>query len=526
MLDILIKNGKVIDGSGKAGVMADVGIRAGRIEAVEALPGAEADLVIDARGLVVAPGFIDIHSHADYTLPVNRTADSKVYQGVTTEVVGNCGISMAPLTSQMQARKEENMIFGDFGLVWEWDSFESFLDLLRQGTSVNVIPLVGHGTVRRAVMQVSDERPTPAQMEAMRQEVRAAMRAGAFGLSTGLIYAPNVYAETDEIIELAKIAAAEGGIYTSHIRGEGNTVLEAVDEAIEVGRRANIPVEISHLKAEQRINWHKMTAIIEKIDAARADGLDVTADMYPYNAFCTTMTSLLPAWALEGGFPAMVARMRDPQTRAQIAAFMAREAEDGQPGYWQGTLISGCERLPEIEGRDLQSLADERGRDPVDAALDILLESGGEASMVQFAMNEDNVEMGLRVPYIMIGSDGEGRSREGSTSIGKPHPRNYGTFPRVLGHYTRERGLFPLEIAVSKMTGLTAQKFGLKDRGLLRPGCAADVTILDPQTVIDRATFRDPHQYAEGIAYVLVNGKPVIWQGQHTRALPGSVLSR
>lgn len=526
MLDILIKNGTVMDGSGKPGLRADVAIRGRRIEAIELLPDAQAERVIDAGGLVVAPGFIDIHSHADYTLPVNPTSDSKVHQGVTTEVVGNCGIGMAPLTPQMKAHKEENIIFGDFGVEWNWDSFESFLGLLRQGTSVNVIPLVGHGTVRRAVMRMSDERPTPAQLEAMQTEVRAAMQAGAFGFSTGLIYAPAVFAETAEIIALAKVAAQEGGIYTSHIRGEGNTVLEAVDEAIQVGREAGLAVEISHLKAEQRINWHKMELILAKIDAARAEGLDVTADMYPYNAFCTTMTSLLPPWALEGGIRAMLGRLRDPQTHAEIAAFMAREAADGEPGYWEGTLISACERLPEIEGRDLRSLADERGQLPVETALDILLNSGSEATMVQFAMREENVEMGLRVPYIMIGSDGEGRSRQGSTSIGKPHPRNYGTFPRVLGHYARERGLFSMEEAVRKMTGLTAERLGLKDRGLLRPGYAADVTVFDPQRVIDRATFRDPHQYAEGIEYVLVNGKPTIWQAQHTRALPGEVLTR
>ncbi len=527
MFDILIQGGTVIDGSGQPAYRADVAVQGERIVAVEPLEIAEAQVVIQAAGLVVAPGFIDIHSHADYTLPVNPTAGSKIHQGVTTEVVGNCGISIAPLSPAMQALGDKNCLFGSFGLKWDWESFDDFLQMQRAtGTAVNVVPLVGHGTVRQAVMGLSDAVPDEDQMERMEALVREAMEAGAFGLSTGLIYSPNVYSQTTEIIALARVAAEMGGIYTSHIRGEGHTLLEAIDEAIEIGRQARLPVEISHLKAELRINWHKMKKAIAKIDAARSEGLDVTADMYPYNAFCTTMTSLLPSWALVGGYEAMCDRLRDPQSRARMRVFMQADAEAGQPGYWEGTLISHCDPLPVYEGRNLQELADERGLAPEDTAMDILLETHGEVDMVQFAMDEANVELGLSVPYIMVGSDGEGRAVSGRMSTGKPHPRNYGTFPRVLGYYARQRKIFSLETAVAKMTGQTAARLNLRDRGLLRPGSKADITIFDPERVIDCATFSNPHQYAAGIEYVLVNGRPALWQGEHTGTLAGQILCR
>jgi len=527
VIDILIKNGMVIDGSGKPAERKDVAITGMRIVAVELLDGAQAGEVIDATGKMVAPGFIDSHSHADYTLPVSPTADSKVHQGVTTEVVGNCGISAAPLSLDMQAKKDENCLFGSFGLSWDWDTFASFLDTLgNTGSSVNVVPLVGHGTIRTTVMGMSDAVATAEQLDRMKNEVRSAFEAGAFGLSTGLIYPPNVYSTTDEIVALAQVAAEMGGIYTSHVRGEAHTVLEAIDEAIQVGRRAGLPVEISHLKAELRVNWHKMAQAIARIDAARAEGLNVSADMYPYTAFCTTMTSLLPPWALVGGREAMCDRLRAPGERAEMRRALAKDALDGQPGYWQGTLISHCDKRPEYQGCTLQDLADGRSQEPEDTALDILLEVAGEVDMVQFAMSDENVEMGLGTPYVMIGSDGEGRAVEGRMSTGKPHPRNYGTFPRVLGYYSRQRRVFPLETAVAKMTGLPAEKFGLKERGFLRPGYFADVTIFDPERVIDTATFSDPHQYAEGIETVLVNGSPTIQAGQHTRATPGMVLRR
>lgn len=524
--DTLILNGTVIDGSGSPRFRKDIGITKDRILAIDDLSNATAARVIDATKLVVAPGFIDIHSHADFTLPTRPTADSKTHMGVTTEVVGNCGTSTAPLSPEMQAKGDANSLLGNFGLSWDWDTFASYLDFLRnKGISDNVAMLVGQGTIREKTMGMTDATPSPDQMKAMKKDVYQAMKEGAWGISTGLIYPTGVYSTTDELVELAEVASQEGGIYASHIRGEANTVLEAVGEAIEIGRRAHLPVEISHLKAEQRCNWHKMPKIVEMIRNARQEGLDVYADMYPYNAFCTVLSSLLPIWATVDGKPAILKRLKSQDTRDKIRAAMALDAEGGNPGYWEGTLLTYCDGYPEYSGRNLQELADELGKSPEDTVMDLLYDSNINAGIVQFAMSEENVEFGLQQDFIMICTDGEGRATEGILSKTMPHPRNYGTFPRVLGYYSRQRGIFPLETAVYKMSGLPAKRIGLKERGLLKPGTFADITVFNDQTVIDKATFVNPHQYAAGIEYVLVNGNLVIENGQHTGNLPGRVLA-
>jgi N-acyl-D-amino-acid deacylase len=525
MLDILIKGGTVIDGSGAPPWPADVAIEADRVRAVERLPNAEAGHVIDATGLVVAPGFFDMHSHADFVLPGLPTADSKVHQGFTLEVVGNCGASPAPLTPPRRQDVIETALTVP-PLRWDWTSFGSYLDRLRQtGTSINVAPLVGHGTVRIVAMGTGDARPGPAELQAMQVEVRQAMEEGAVGLSTGLIYAPGVFADTEEIVALARSAAELGGFYASHIRGEGDGLLTAISEAIEIGRRARLPVEISHLKAAGRANWPKMAEAIALIERARADGLDVTADMYPYPAGSTSLTALLPTWAHVGGRDALLARLSDPAGRARI-----REALDG-PGLaadagWQEIMISGCPATPRHEGRTIAEIAAERRQTESEAVIDILREAAAEVDMILFMMSEDNVALGLGQPWVMIGSDGEGRAAEGPYATGKPHPRNYGTCPRLLGHYVRERRVLPLEEAIRKMTSLPAAKLRLRDRGLLRPGAFADVVVFDPATVSDTATFTDPHRYPRGIPWVLVNGRPVVADGRHTGLRPGRVLVR
>ena len=526
MLDILIQGGTVIDGTGRPPRPADVAIAGDRIEAIDRLPGASAARVIDAAGYVVVPGFIDMHSHADFTLPGLPTADSKLHQGFTTEVVGNCGASPAPLTP---ARRQD--VIDSTGLAlpmlaWSWTTFRSYLDALTgERLSINVAPLVGHGTVRLVVMGAGDSRPTPDQRRTMAAEVRRAVDEGAIGFSTGLIYPPGVYADTDEVVELARAAGEGGGFYASHIRGEGVSLLTAIAEAIEVGRRASVSVEISHLKAAGQPNWPKMARAIEIIEAARAEGLDVTADMYPYPAGSTMLAALLAPWVHAGGREALLARLDDPADRARILAELDDTGMVRDAG-WDGILIAGCPAQPEYEGRALPHIATGLGLSPAETVIEILREARGEAEMILFMMSEDNVALGLRQPWVMIGSDGEGRAKHGPYGAGKPHPRNYGTCPRFLGHYVRDHGVVPLPEAIRKLTSLPATKLGLRDRGRLEPGAAADVVVFDPATVADTATFAEPHRYPAGIPWVLVNGDPVIARGAHTGSRPGRVLKR
>jgi N-acyl-D-amino-acid deacylase len=526
MLDVLIQGGTVIDGTGRPGRRADVAIAGDRVEAIESLPGATAARVIDATGHAVAPGFIDMHSHADFVLPGLPTADSMVHQGFTLQVVGNCGASPAPLTP---ARRQDVIDATGLSvppLAWNWTTFRTYLDVLtHERLSINVAPLVGHGTVRLVVMGPDAARATAEQRRAMATEVRRAVDEGAFGVSTGLIYPPGMYADTDEIVDLARAAGEGGGFYASHIRGEGTSLLPAIAEAIEVGRRAAVPVEISHLKAAGRSNWPKMAEAIGRIEAARAAGLDVTADMYPYLAGSTTLSALLAPWVHAGGREPLLARLDDPTNRARIRAELDGPGMGSDAG-WEGIVIAGCAARPEYEGQTLAHLAATLGVAPADAVIATLQQSRADTDIVIFMMMEDNVALGLQQPWVMIGSDGEGRAVEGPYGAGKPHPRNYGTCPRFLGHYVRERALLSLPEAVRRMTSLPASKLRLPDRGRLEPGATADVVVFDPATVADAATFAEPHRYPRGMPWVLVNGEPVIADGRHTGRRPGRVLSR
>lgn len=525
MLDLLIKGGTVIDGSGAARRVADVGITGDHVVAVEPLQDPEAAQVIDAQGKIVAPGFIDMHSHSDFALPFLPTADSKVYQGITLEVVGNCGSSMAPYSTAMIEQHNEIARQESPETVIDWQTFAGFVERLRSnGASLNVAALVGHGTIRQAVMGMTDARPFPDQLKSMKDEVRKAIEAGAIGLSTGLIYTPNVYAATGEIIALAQVAGEMGGLYTTHIRGEANTLIEALQEAVAVGRHAEIAVQVSHLKASGVNNWSKMPQAIEIIERARTDGLDVTADMYPYPASNTGLDSLIPPWVHVGGRDELIARLKDPNTRARIHNELSDPIDANGVGY-DGILISSCASHPEYEGRSIQDIAGKQGKHPLDAIMDILIETRASADIIEFTMKEENVALGLKQPFVMIGSDASARATEGPFSRGKPHPRAYGTMPRVLGHYARDERLFSLEEAVRKMTSLPAGKLRLKDRGMLHPGAFADVVIFEPDQVSDTATFADPHQYPAGIEWVFVNGQAVIASGKHTGARPGTVVT-
>jgi N-acyl-D-amino-acid deacylase len=527
MLDILIQNGEVVDGSGGVRYRADVGVEGGRIAKVGRLEGTPAATVLDAANCLVTPGFVDMHSHADFTLPILPTADSLVHQGITTTVVGQCGSSPAPLLPGTRETVVAMMASKDRPLPWdEWTSFGSYLDYLaRIGTSINVVPLVGQGMVRAAVMGYSAEAPSAAQVDRMRAEIVKALDEGAIGVSTGLIYAPSSYASTEELIAITQPAGERGGFYFSHIRGEAHTLLDSVTEVIRIGRETGAPTQISHFKAVGRKNWDLSAAALELIGQARAEGLDVTADLYPYLASSTGLSATLPGWAREGGKEVILGRLADSQTRHQISADM-QSAGYARAVEWDRVFISRAPKNRSFEGRPVAELAAEAGHPAHDWIFDTLLEAELDVSMISFGMCEDNRRRELRDPAMMVGTDGTALAPEGPLSSGKPHPRSYGTFPRVLGRYVREQGVMSVEQAIWKMCGFPAQKLRWTDRGQVKRGYRADLVVLDPDTVLDQATYEAPHQFPVGIHDVIVNGKLVIRDGVHTQARPGMVLAR
>lgn len=525
MFNILIQNGLVIDGSGAPRYRADVGITGDHIAEIGQLKDAEAQEVIDASGCVVTPGFVDMHSHADFTLPICPTADSLVHQGITTAVIGQCGASPAPLLAETREQVVAMLESENRPLPWDkWSTFGSYLDYLREiGLSINVVPLVGQGMIRSAVMAFSAEPATEEEIARMQAEVIKAMDEGAVGVSTGLIYTPSSYASTEELIAVIRPVGERNGFYFTHIRGEGDTLLEAIAEAIRIGRETGAAVQISHFKAAGRDNWHKSALALELIDQARAEGMDVTADMYPYLAGGTGLVAALPEWAQEGGKEAILKRLADPQTRQKMTADM-KSTGFFRIAEWDKVLISHSPKRREYEGRYIADLAAESDKSPHEWIFDALLETECDISMILFMMSEDNREQELRHPAMMIGTDAYGLATEGPLSEGKPHPRSFGTFPRVLGRYVREKGVISLEEAIWKMSGFPAKKLRWPDRGLVKKGYKADLVILNPDTVADRATYEAPHQYPVGIPHVIVNGKLVIHNGVHTQARPGNVL--
>lgn len=535
--DVLITGGKIFDGTGGGWFSSDIGVSDGKIAAMGRLTGSRAELEIDGGGLAVSPGFIDPHSHTDITILPFPTADSKVMQGVTTEVVGNCGLAVAPIK-----RRNLNLLKQYIGafhpeisslLPWSWETLAEYYEVVeRAGISVNLAPLVAEGTVRISVMGFENRLPTEEELAEMKAMVEEGMRDGAFGLSTGLVYPPGVFTRTDELIELAKAAARYGGLYSSHIRGEGDTLLPSVLEAIEIGRLARIPVLISHIKVMGRENWGMSGKIIYEIGRARSEGVDVSADQYPYTAGSTVFSAVLPPWAQEGGILKVVERLRNPATRARLK----RDFERGLPGWqnwvknvgWDGFRVVSFSREENkrYRGRTIAEIAEMRGEDPFETAMDIIVEEAGGPMVVLFYGSDHDVENYMRCPDIMVSTDAFGIAPEGPIDMGLQHPRTYGTYPRILGRYVREKGVLTLAEAIRKMTSLPARKLGILDRGLLRPGMWADVVIFDPATVIDRATYDDPIQYPEGIRHVLVNGEVVVEEGEHTGARPGRVLKK
>ena len=527
--DLLIINGHILDGSGSPWFEGSVAVMDGKIAAIGRLPNATAGRAIDARGLTVAPGFIDLHSHSDYTLLVDGKAESKIRQGVTTEILGESE-SAGPILGPAVPEFDKEMT--RYGLTRDWTTLgEYFARLQRQGTSVNIASYVGSGQVRMDVMGNVDRPATALEMEKMKELVEQALHEGAIGLASGLIYPPNSFATTAELIELAKVAARYGGIYTSHIRGEGEHWKRAIDEAIEIGEKARLPVHILHFKMDGQANWGKMAKQIGEVQAARDRGVDITVNQYPYIASMTGLEMCIPSKYLEGTSQQVVERLKDPKVRSEIRQAIAsglpgwEDNEVKSVGGWHGVLVASLQK-PEnkrYEGKRLDEVAEEMRKDPLDALCDLLISEGGSAEAVYFGMSESDVELAMKQPWLGVGSDGVAVS-PAMTFMGKPHPRFYGTFPRVLGVYVREKEVLTLPDAIRKMTSFPAQITGLTDRGLLRPGMAADITIFDPKTVSDKATFQNPLQYPVGILYVVVNGVVVIDQGQHTGAKPGRVL--
>jgi N-acyl-D-amino-acid deacylase len=514
-----------VDGSGAPRFRSDVGVERGRIVDLDLLDDAEAELVIDASGCVVAPGFVDMHSHADFSLPINPTADSLVHQGVTTTVTGQCGHSPAPLLDQTREQVIAAVEAVDMPLPWHrWTTFGSYLDHLRQtGSSLNLLPLVGHATVRSGILGFKANSPSPDQMARMRGEVIKAMEAGAGGVSSGLIYPPGSYASTEELISFTQPISGHKGIYFSHIRGECSTLRPAIAEAIHIGREAGVPVQISHFKVYGRDNWHTAPEALELIAQGRASGVDVTADMYPYLAGSLGLVALLPQWAQEGGKNEVLKRLGDREARRKMTADI-RTAIFLHIDDWQDVVICDSPRHREYQGRSITELSIEAGTTPHEWIYDALIENQLQLRVVEFGMCEENRELALREPFMMICTDGRGLATDGPLSRGVPHPRNYGAFPRVLGHYVRERKVISLEEAVWRMSGLPSLKLGWSDRGLLKKGYWADLVVFDPDRVADTATFKAPHQYPAGIPYVLVNGNVVISQGRHTGSLAGQLL--
>jgi len=527
--DLLIIHGHIIDGSGSPWFEGSVAVRDGKIAAVGRLIHPTARRVIDAAGLVVAPGFIDLHSHSDYTLLVDGNAQSKIRQGVTTEIIGE-DASAGPFTGTDQPDISKSP--RPPGFERNWKTLGQYFDVLqRHGMAVNIASYVGSGQVWMDVMGNVNRRPTPQEMQRMEALVAQGMQDGAIGLASGLIYAPNMFETTQDLIQLAKVAASYGGIYASHIRGEGDNATQALREAIQIGEEAGLPVHIFHFKMDGKENWDHMADLIHIIDQARQCGVDVTADQYPYIAGWTKLEQCLPPKFLEGSLAHRVELLKDPKSREEIR----RDIAQGVPGWtnnevksvggWHGVMVSAVQnpKDKQYEGKRMDEVAQMMHTDPVDALCNLLIAEGGSAYAIYFSISEADMELAMRQPWVGIGSDGAAVN-PGMKFVGKPHPRFYGTFPRVLGVYVREKHVLTLPDAIRKMTSFPAQITGLTDRGLLRPGMAADITIFNPRTVSDRATFANPLEYPEGIPYVIVNGTVVIDHGNHMGNKPGRVL--
>ncbi|MHA1943456.1 MAG: N-acyl-D-amino-acid deacylase family protein [Candidatus Thorarchaeota archaeon] len=536
--DIIIQNGSFYDGTGSESQQMDIAISDCRITHIESGLKVKAKQVINAKELIVCPGFIDVHSHSDMALPFDNRLESTVRQGITTSVIGNCGFSLAPVNDdRIDMLRKDFEIFtppgGNIDITWR--TFDSYLNQLEENMiSSNIVPLVGFGAIRMAGGPAYENRP-PSQdeLDKMKAYTKEAMEAGAYGLSTGLIYPPQVYASTEEIIEVSRVAADYGGLYFSHIRGEGETVVKAVQEVIDIVEKSGCAGgQIAHHKVAGKHFWGTSKDTLQLISDANARGISITCDQYPYNRGSTSLISILPPWVHEGGVEKLLERLRDPETKSRIAKDI-EETHDWEnlkeEAGWDRIFIASVktEKWKDVEGLSLREITQQRGYpDEYSTLFELLSDENAEVTMTMESMGDEDIERIMKSKYTMIGTDGAGVAPTGIMSHGKPHPRHYGTYPRILGRYVREKGLLKLEEAIHKMTGFPAQRLGFNDRGLLKVGNWADIVVFNPQTVIDTATFMDPHQFSIGIQHVIVNGVSVVSEEGQSSELPGKVLRR
>ena len=529
--DVLIKNGRIVDGTGAPWFRADLGIAGDRIAAVGLLDGASGVITVDATNLVVAPGFIDLLGQSEFNILVDGRAASKILQGVTTEVTGE-GSSIAPVNDRLIQEAKAQAEY--FGVAQNWRTLADYFRRLETQSrpAINMATFIGAGGVRNYVIGKDDRPATRSEIEQMKQLVATAMEQGALGLSTSLQYVPDRFASTDEIIELAKVAARYGGVYFTHQRSESGRIFESVDEVIAISRQAGIPAEIWHLKTAYKSNWGKMPELLRRIEGARASGVDLTANQYPYNRASNGLDACLPLWVREGGLEKMLARLRDPAQRERIR----KDMDDANATTWEnqwygsgggdGVMLSSVlnPELRKYEGMTLTQIGSAMGKDPRDAVMDLVIADRGESSVIIAIMNEDDVRTALQHPLVGVGTDSGAKAEDGKLAESKSHPRGWGSFPRILGKYVRDEHLLTLEEAIRKFTSKAASRVHLTDRGILRPGMMADVTVFDPATIRDVATFDDPNRYSIGIKHVFVNGKPVVANGAITGQKPGRPL--
>ena len=527
--DLILTNGHIIDGTGSPWYSGDVGIRDGKIAAIGNLSAATAKRTIDVHGLVIAPGFIDMLGQSEKTILVDPRLPSKIYQGITTEITGEGG-SIAPLNDAIIAA--ETTSYAHLKITPDWRTLRQyFARLEKDGIGINLASYVGATQVRRMVLGDADVQPTAAQLDQMKSLVRDAMHDGAVGVSTSLQYSPAPYAKTEEIIALASEAAKFGGIYATHMRSEGDAIVNSIDESLRIGKEAHIPVEIWHLKVAGKTNWHRMPEIVAKIDSARSQGMDISANTYAYPAWFNDFSAFIPPWAHDGGDAKLIERLKDPATRARIKKDMLAPSTTWD-NEWQEipgpeAILIGVVQNPKLlplQGKTLADVAKLWNKDPMDALFDLLIEDQAYTYVAVFGMSEDDVALALQQPWVSICNDSEGASPEGLLGQEHPHPRAYGTFPRILRKYVREEKKLALEDAIRKFSALPAQRMRLTDRGVIKAGMWADVVVFDPATIKDMATFAEPNQLSRGMDYVLVNGVPVIEQGKMTGARPGKVL--